>query len=354
MMALSAREMGYSIVTLDPTPNSPCGQVADRQVVAEFNSIQGAKELAKSSDVITYEFENIGANIADFLQEFSHLPQGYDLLFTTQHRLREKQAIEAGGGQVAPYRALGSLLELRGAAAELGLPLVLKTCSGGYDGKGQWVIRDQTALDDLAPLFADSQDLVAEQYIPFVQELSVIVAGNARGEVEVFPVAENIHRNNILHITIAPARVGPNVGKQAAELGRKLASHFDLVGLLAIELFLLEDGALIVNELAPRPHNSGHFTQQACGTNQFEQHIRGVCNLPLDRPEIFQPTVMVNILGKHLPGVIKLLPQLNTCCKVHLYGKKDAAPNRKMGHMNVSAPTVEQALQIIQELGIWD
>lgn len=353
MMALSAREMGYGVVTLDPTENCPCAQVADFQVVADYNSIEGARELAWRSDVITYEFENIGANIAQHLQQHSYLPQGYNLLYTTQNRLREKRALEAAGVAVAPFRSVATFADLKQAEAELGLPLVLKTSEGGYDGKGQWVVRDESALSDLANLFTREQDLVAEKFMPFVMELSVIVARNSRGDVETFPVAENIHRDNILHQSLVPARAPEQVCAQAGVIGEKLARHFHLVGLLAIEMFLLTDGSLVVNELAPRPHNSGHYTQQACTTSQFEQQIRAVCNLPLAKPELLHPTVMVNILGKHSDRVQKMLPELNSNCKVHLYGKKGAASNRKLGHINVIADSVDEALKQISDMGIW-
>lgn len=353
MMAISAREMGYRVATLDPTVNCPCAQVADHQVVADYNSLAGAQELVRRSDVITYEFENIGAIVADFIQKHDCLPQGYHLLYTTQNRLREKESIEAAGVQVVPYRAVNTYYELNKAVQELGLPIVLKTCQGGYDGKGQWVIRNEAGLTELAGLFAKPQDMVAEKFVSFTKELSVIVARNSRGETETFPAAENIHRSNILHLSIAPARIPRQVAQQADEIARKLAIHFNLTGTLAIEMFLLNDGSLLVNELAPRPHNSGHYTQQACITSQFEQHIRAVCNLPLDKPRIDRPTVMVNILGKHLDQVLEKIPELRASCKVHLYGKAEAAPNRKMGHINVVANSVEEALETIDGLNIW-
>lgn len=354
MMAISAREMGYCVVTLDPTENCPCAQVSDHQVVAGYNSLAGAQELVRRSDVITYEFENIGANIAQYIQKHGCLPQGYKLLYTTQNRLREKQAIEAAGATVAPYRPVTTHDDLKQAALELGLPLVLKTCQGGYDGKGQWILRDEAALNNLAGVFKEqAQDMVAEKFLAYEKELSVIVARNSKGDTETFPAAENIHLDNILHLSIAPARIHQEVVRQADEIGRRLAIKLDLIGTLAIELFLLEDGNLVVNELAPRPHNSGHYTQQACSTSQFEQHIRAVCNLPLDNPRIIRPTVMVNILGKHLKQVAEKIPHLGANCKVHLYGKAEAVPNRKMGHINVVADSVEEALEIIDGLNIW-
>jgi 5-(carboxyamino)imidazole ribonucleotide synthase len=353
MLALNAREMGYTVSVLDPDPQCPCGPIADHMVVAPYNSIEGAQQLARLSDVVTYEFENIGANIAEHLQAESYLPQGYDLLYTTQNRLREKRAVQAAGVDVAPYRSVASMEELRAALAEFGYPAVLKTCEGGYDGKGQWVIRESSQVDSISEVMAQGTPLVLERFVPFSMELSVIAARNPSGQIKTFPVVENVHQNNILHLTIAPARVDRQIAEKAAAIGRRLAEQFSLVGLLAIELFLLKDGTLWVNELAPRPHNSGHHTQQSCLTSQFEQHIRAVCDLPLDTPAITRPTVMVNILGKHLDSVIEQLPSLDSRCKVHLYGKKITKPQRKMGHMNVTANSIEEALKIITATGIW-
>lgn len=354
MLAISAREMGYRVMTLDPTEDSPCGQVADRQIVAAFDSLEGAIELAKESDVLTYEFENIGAELAMHLEKNSYLPQGYDLLYTTQNRLREKTAIQRLGGQVAPFRRVQTSEDLQLAVCQLGLPAVLKTAEGGYDGKGQWVLRRGEDVNQVLSIVDQAHgEFILEQFVPFEKEISVIVARNPRGEVATFPVAENIHQENILHLTMAPARISPDVAERATQLAILLAEGFQLVGLLAIEMFLQADGSLYINELAPRPHNSGHYTQQGCLTSQFEQHIRAICNLPLGPTELVQPTVMVNILGEHLQPVLEKLPQMDPACKLHLYGKKEAKAKRKMGHINVMAKTVEEALEKIRALHIW-
>lgn len=355
MIALSARQMGYRIVTLDPTPDSPCGQVADRQIVAPFDSVEQARELARCSDVLTYEFENISSDVARVLERESFLPQGAALLHLTQNRLREKERVQKAGVPVASFLPVRSREELRKRVAELGLPAVLKTAEGGYDGKGQFVLKgpEQVAMAE-EEVARRGGEWILEKFVPFVKELSVIVARNRRGEVATFPVAENIHHNNILHLSIAPARVDESIQRRAEELARKLADAFQLVGLLAIELFLLEDGQLKVNELAPRPHNSGHYTQEACRTSQFEQHVRAICNLPLGDTTLIQPTVMVNILGEHLPLVLQALPHLHPAFKLHLYGKKEAKPGRKMGHFNVLADEPEEALAMIKDLKIWN
>jgi 5-(carboxyamino)imidazole ribonucleotide synthase len=354
MIALEAREMGYSIVTLDPTENCPCAHVADEQVTAQFNSIEGAQELAAKSDVITYEFENISSDIAHHLESESFLPQGYNLLYITQNRLREKQAIQDAGGMVAPYVPVQTEKDLEEGLFSFGKPSVLKTAEGGYDGKGQIVIKDnETLLEAKKMISSASTEWILEKFVRFEKEISVIVARNGRGEVKSFPASENIHRENILHLSIVPARINQEIEEKAIKMANQLAESFQLIGLLAIEMFLLEDGTIYINEMAPRPHNSGHYTQEGCLTSQFEQHVRAVCNLPLGDVSLLQPTVMVNILGEHLKPVLNQLPTLDPSFKLHLYGKKEAIAKRKMGHLNVVARNVEEAMKKINELNIW-
>lgn len=360
MMALAGSAMGYRFVTLDPTPESPCGQVAD-QIVAAYDDREAARELALRADVITYEFENVDAGVAAMLMEESYVPQGSELLYTTQHRLREKRAIEAAGVQVAPYREIRSAEELREAAEAFGFPCVLKTATGGYDGKGQWVLRGMDEVPEAyETLSRAGTQLVLERFVRFDKELSVIAARSPRGEIKTFPVAENIHVNNILHQSIVPARISENVRREAERLAVRIAEGLGVVGLIAVEMFLTPDGELFVNELAPRPHNSGHYTMEACRTSQFEQHVRAVCNLPLGDTSLLTPVVMVNVLGQHVEPLLKRMalideaaPRLGVEPKVHLYGKKDAVAQRKMGHVNVLASGVDAALQWIEETNIW-
>lgn len=354
MMALSAKAMGYEIATLDPTRNSPCAQVADKHIIAPFDSIEGAEELASVSDVITYEFENISAEVAERLAKNSALPQGYELLYTTQNRLREKRAIENAGGIVAPYRTVHTSEDLQQAITELGYPAVLKTAEGGYDGKGQYVLKTAEQIEHAKNEVENSQrEWILERFVNFSREISVIVARNKSGHIATFPIAENIHRENILHVSIAPARISIQLNERAVSMAKAIAESFNLIGLLAIEMFVTDDD-IYINELAPRPHNSGHYTMQACTTSQFEQHIRAVCNLPLAHVAVSQPTVMVNILGEHLEQVISLLPSLKPSMKLHLYGKAEAKEKRKMGHLNVMADSTEAALEHIRQLNIWN
>lgn len=360
MLAHAGNRLGYRFVTLDPTPDCPCGQTA-AQIIANYDDQQAAKDLANRSDVITYEFENVDAGVAAMLESDSYVPQGSSLLYTTQHRLREKRAVEAAGVKVAPYAEIVSLKSLRDTAAKLGLPAVLKTATGGYDGKGQWVLR---AEEELGRAWAEASqtglELVLEKFIVFEKEISVIAARSPSGEVRVFAPAENIHVNNILHLSIVPARIEESVRAKAEELAVSIAETLGVVGLIAVELFLTANGELFVNELAPRPHNSGHYTMEACRTSQFEQHIRAICNLPLGDPSLLTPVVMVNVLGEHMQPVLEWIgkkdivaEKLGVEPKVHLYGKAEAKNKRKMGHINILTPSVGAALQWVDETNIW-
>jgi 5-(carboxyamino)imidazole ribonucleotide synthase len=361
MLALAGRHMGYRFVTLDPTDDSPCGQAADQQIVAAYNDKNAAKTLAELSHVITYEFENVDAEVADMLMKESYVPQGSELLYTTQHRLREKRAIEASGAKVAPYKEIKSEHDLAEAVSRFGLPCVLKTATGGYDGKGQWVIRSSQEIHEAyETLSLAKADLVLEQFIDFDLELSVIAARNSRGEVKSFPVAENVHVDNILHLSIVPARVSDEIKEQAEKLANQIADALNVIGLVAVEMFLTPEGELYVNELAPRPHNSGHYTMDACKTSQFEQHLRAICNLPLSSTELLTPVVMLNILGEHVEPLLESIGNKedteevsNVAVKVHLYGKKEAKSKRKMGHLNLLAENVETALAWVEKSPIW-
>ncbi|MGI2295003.1 5-(carboxyamino)imidazole ribonucleotide synthase [Paenibacillus sp. GXUN7292] len=361
MVAQAGSAMGYRFVALDPTPDSPMGQVAD-QIVAAYNDREAAKELAGRSAVITYEFENVDAEVAAMLMAESYVPQGSKLLFTTQHRLREKEAIKAAGATVAPYCEVRSSEELLAAVQRFGTPCVLKTATGGYDGKGQWVIRSEEEVEEAYNTLAKAGvQLVVEQFIRFDKEISVIAARSTNGEVKVFPAAENIHVNNILHLSIVPARISDEMGKEAERLAFAIAEKLDVVGLIAVEMFAQSSGELYVNELAPRPHNSGHYTMEACRTSQFEQHVRAVCGLPLGDTTLMSPVVMVNVLGQHVEPLLDRISKpdeaaaaLGVAPKLHLYGKKDAVHNRKMGHVNVLADTVDAALGWIDETKLWE
>ncbi|WP_373284259.1 5-(carboxyamino)imidazole ribonucleotide synthase [Priestia taiwanensis] len=351
MMALSAKEMGYRIAVLDPTPNSPCAQVADIEIVGAYDDMQAIKKLHAVSDVITYEFENINYEALTWLEEHANLPQGSSVLQTTQNRFLEKSTIAEMGINVAPFRRVTNAKDLKKAIQDFQMPCVVKTTTGGYDGKGQVVIRKQRDIQEALQL-VEATECIVEKWITFAKELSVIVVRSVTGESEAFPVAENIHVNNILHQSIVPARISRSTEKKAIDYAMQIANKLEVVGTLAVEMFVTDYGDLYINELAPRPHNSGHYTMDACMTCQFEQHIRAICGWPLGETTLLKKVVMVNILGEHLDAALRHIPYFPGV-KLHLYGKKEAKYQRKMGHLNVLHDNLEEALQMINAWNIW-
>ncbi|MBB5149049.1 5-(carboxyamino)imidazole ribonucleotide synthase [Ureibacillus thermosphaericus] len=351
MMALSAREAGFKIAVLDPTMDSPCGQVADIQIVAPYDDEAALEELAEISDVITFEFENIDYEGLKRLTEIAYVPQGAEIIRITQNRVTEKEAIVNAGCPVAPYIVCESYEELVEKIDQIGFPSIVKTARFGYDGKGQQKLLSKEDLPLAKNLFDHSQCIV-EGFIPFEKEISVIIQRNGNGETYCLPVGENVHINHILHETIVPARISTETKQLAEEAARKIAEHLQLIGTLAVEMFVLNDGQIIINELAPRPHNSGHYSIEACNISQFAQHIRAVAGWPLREPKLHSPVVMVNVLGQHVA------PLSNSITKyphwsIHLYGKKEAKVNRKMGHVTILTDSIEETLIEIEASGIW-
>lgn len=351
MMALAAKAQGFRIAVLEPTPDSPCGQVADFEIIGAYNDRKAIRQLAAVSDVITYEFENIDADTLAWICEQAYVPQGPLLLTITQDRIKEKAAIQGAGVEVAPYEVIDTVEDLVIKIKSIGFPSVLKTARGGYDGKGQLVIKNAQDLKQGESLLLNGP-CVLEKWISFEKEISVIVTRRMDGETEIFPVAENIHIENILHQTIVPARVSEVVKDDAIQKAKRIADALGLVGTLAVEMFVTEDGHIYINELAPRPHNSGHYTIEACETSQFEQHVRAICNWPLANTRLLKPAVMVNLLGEHIEGLMEEIPNLNDW-KVHLYGKREAKIKRKMGHITILRDDVTQALTEIEKSSIW-
>ncbi|PSL25546.1 5-(carboxyamino)imidazole ribonucleotide synthase [Planomicrobium soli] len=351
MMALAAKEAGFKIAVLDPAMDSPTGQVADIQIVAPFNDFHALEELAEVSDVITYEFENIDATGLEQLAETSYVPQGAELIRVTQNRIYEKQAIAEAGVPIANYIEATSYEEFKEKSNQLNFPFVVKTATGGYDGKGQQTITSVEELPLAEPLF-QSGACVAEAFVHFTKEISVIIQRNVHGEMTVLPVGENIHKDHILHKTIVPARIEPRTLEQAKEAARKIASHLNMVGTLAVEMFVLEEGDIIVNELAPRPHNSGHYSIEGTNISQFHQHIRAICGWPLREPKLWSDTVMVNVLGEHVAPLASRIAHYPNW-SIHLYGKEEAKHKRKMGHITILTDDLDQTLKEIDESGIW-
>jgi 5-(carboxyamino)imidazole ribonucleotide synthase len=365
MFAIAARRMGYRVHALDPAPDCPTGQVADVEWSAPYDDVETAKKLARAVDLVTFEFENIPYETLQAVAEIVPVHPAPLVLDTTRHRLREKTFLSTHGFPVAPFRAVSSVDELRAAVQALGTPCVLKTATFGYDGKGQSKLTSEADVErawetlgrDLGKGIGANMG-VLEAWVPFSRELSVIVARAQNGAIRCFDVAENVHTQHILDFTVVPARISEHTNKAAIELAVAVAKSLDLCGVLAVELFHVEDGTpagkLIVNELAPRPHNSGHFSLDACATSQFEQQLRAVCHLPLGDARLIRPVAMANLLGDVWdragkggePDWARALEDPDV--KLHLYGKTEARPGRKMGHMTVLADDVETALEKVK------
>jgi 5-(carboxyamino)imidazole ribonucleotide synthase len=345
MFAIEARKMGYRVHTYEPTPESPAGQVSDREFSSSYEDHDRLKQFAESVDVITYEFENIPLTALEAVSALTPLYPDPAVLGICQNREREKTYLDQAGYPVAPFRIVSTAGELADGVKELGDDVILKTADFGYDGKGQ--VAPGAGMDPAEVWEAFSAPRgVLEKRIAFTHECSVICARTREGLTATFPVAENEHRNHILDTSVIPARLPKDVQERASELAASLADQMKVVGLLTVELFVEADGNLIVNELAPRPHNSGHYSFDACITSQFEQQLRAVCGLPLGSVELLSPVVMVNLLGdvwqKGQPAWDEILK--NPKARLHLYGKSEARPGRKMGHFCVLGDTAAEAL----------
>lgn len=350
MLALEARRMGYRTIVVDPDPSAPAGQVADGHIVAALTDLEAAQELARRSDVVTLEWENADLRAVQELSRHVSVRPGPHVLEIAQNRILEKQAAVRLGLETAPFRPVTSLPGLLEAISQIGTPAILKTASGGYDGKGQRVIRREAeAQTAFAELDGGHAELILEGWVDFALEVSVICTRSPSGEIAHFPVSENIHRRGILDFTVVPARVSPAVATRAREIGAALMVGLDVVGVMAIELFVTRDEHLLVNEIAPRPHNSGHYTWEACTVSQFEQQLRSVCGLPISDPLLLRPAAMANLMGEDIgtgeanPAVTDALDTAGVA--LHLYGKTEARPGRKMGHLTALADEVGEAFK---------
>jgi len=329
MLALAAARLGYRVHVFAPEADSPTAQVCVAATQAAYDDLAALKAFAAACDVVTYEFENVPVIAAEAIAATSPVRPAPNWLRVAQDRRREKAFVQAAGAQVAPYKAIETEANLDRPG--LSFPGILKTAESGYDGKGQVRV---AAAADLPTAWAGLGKVpcVLEAVVPFEREISVIVARGEDGAVQCFPPVENRHENHILAETIAPADIPAEVAAEAVRLAESIARHGDLVGLVAVEMFLLADGGLLVNELAPRPHNSGHWSMDACQTDQFEQCVRAVCGLPLGATGIRAPARMRNLLGDAVNDWAEYLKDPNA--RLHLYGKGEARPGRKMGHVN--------------------
>jgi 5-(carboxyamino)imidazole ribonucleotide synthase len=344
MLAMAARRMGYGVHVYSPEENTPAGQVADVEISAAYTDREALLRFAAGVDVVTIEFENIPAEALRVLEaEVPVYPQPH-VLHTTQHRLREKMFLVEHGIPVAPFHPVLSPEDLPEGFHKLGAPLVLKTAGFGYDGKGQ--ARVSNLQEANAALEAmGGQSCILECFIELDREISVIAARSDSGEFAVYRPVENRHRNHILDVTLAPAAIAPELETQAVAITRQIMDALDMRGLLCVEFFITTDGRLLVNELAPRPHNSGHYTIEAAVCSQFEQQLRVVCGLPLGDTALRQPAAMLNLLGDLWQSGA---PGWDACLKesgayLHLYGKHEPRPARKMGHITVLGNTLEAA-----------
>lgn len=349
MFAIAARRMGYRVHAFDPTPDGPAGQVADAEINASYDDLDAARRFAQDVDVVTFEFENVPAQTLAEIEKIVPVHPSPAVLDICRHRLHEKDFLSGRGFPIAPYRAVNSAIDLERAVGELGAPSILKTADYGYDGKGQVRI-EQGA--DLARAWSDMGRPVGvlEGFVRFDKEISVICARTAGGETRCFDVAENHHERHILDVSTVPANISPALAREAIELATSITNALDVVGLLAVEMFVVGE-RVIVNELAPRPHNSGHFSFDACVTSQFEQQLRAVCGLPLGDASLLKPVAMANLLGDlwqngepNWPAALR-----HPAVKLHLYGKAQPQVGRKMGHLTAVAQTPEEARQIVKE-----
>jgi len=348
MFAIAARRMGYRVHTLSPESDTPTGQVADLELSASYDDLDAVRAFARGVSVVTFEFENVSAAAAAAAAEEAPVRPSGQVLHVTQQRLREKTFLAEAGLPVAPFVAVRSLAELHDGLERVGCPAVLKRAAFGYDGKGQVKV---DAPEGAAAAYAavggeaPGQDCILETFIPFVRELSVVAARGLDGAVVHYGAVENVHCHHILDVSVCPAGVSPAVARAAADLAREVLERLEVVGVLCVEMFETADGGLLVNELAPRPHNSGHFTIDACVTSQFEQQLRAVCGLPLGSSQQYHPAAMANLLGDlwqggepDWPAALRI-PEV----KLHLYGKAEPRPGRKMGHLTALAGSAAEA-----------
>lgn len=357
MFAIAARRLGYRVHTYSPGTDTPTGHVADLEVARPYEDLDAVRAFAQAVDVVTFEFENVPAATAAAAAAVAPVRPAGSVLHTSQNRVREKTFLSQHGFPVTPFRAVRSPAETTAALEELGPRCMLKTAGWGYDGKGQ---RRLTRVEDGATAFAEiaagqrgrtgAFEAIVESWVDYDAEISVVAARAMDGEVAIFPVFENQHHNQILDVSLAPARFPAKVLADATELGRTVLTALDVVGVMCIELFVTPGGGLLINELAPRPHNSGHLTVDANVTSQFEQQVRAICGLPLGDTSLLRPAAMANLLGElWTPGAPAWSQALAIGdVKVHLYGKDAPRPGRKMGHLTALAQTADLAAEHVR------
>lgn len=351
MMILEAKKLGCYVTILDPTKDCPASSICDNHIVASFSDREAIFSLASQCDVLTYEFEHIDYKCLVELEELGHkIYPSPTCLKTIQNKFTQKTILKENNISVPEFRLVASVEDIKNVAKEFSYPIILKSCTGGYDGKGNFVIKCEEDVEKgflaLNPNF--NVQLMVEKFIDFEMEVSVLACGGLNKDIKVYPVGNNIHRDNILYKTLVPANISEDSKQKAINIAHNIISIFNGVGMFCVEFFITKNGDVLVNEIAPRPHNSGHYTIEGCVTSQFENHIRAILSLPLGSTSLLKPTVMINILGEDgykgdtlVEDVVEALSIENVF--VHIYGKKQTVPKRKMGHITCLMDSLEQA-----------
>lgn len=349
MIAHEARRMSFSIVILDPTDGCPASGIADKQIVADFKDEDAIMKLADESDVITYEIELASSSALKRLESSNYpVRPAPETLRIIQNKYRQKSFLKEHGVPVPQFGLVRSERELLELCIKFGFPTILKACEDSYDGRGNYVIRSKRDVAEAYEYFR-GREVMVEAFVPFTKEISIMVARNPAGQIESFPVAENIHKDSILDTTIVPARVNARIELKAKRLAEKAMGVLQGAGIFGIEMFVTTGGEVLLNEIAPRPHNSGHYANEACSISQFEQHLRAILNLPLEKPRLLSPAAMINILGPlgwEGPYSVEGLNNLASIpgVKLYVYGKLTSKPQRKLGHITATAKTAQQAV----------
>ncbi|NLL71077.1 MAG: 5-(carboxyamino)imidazole ribonucleotide synthase [Epulopiscium sp.] len=359
MMVAEAKKMGFYVAILDPTPNCPAHSMVDNHIVANFDDQEAIRQLAKECQVLTYEFEHIDVEVLLKLEKEGHriypTPKSLALI---QNKYIQKQCLEKKHIPIPKFLQVQGTQDIEKAGEQWGYPLILKTCTGGYDGKGNAVIRNKNDIEQAYEQLGQGQfPLMVEEWIVFEKEISVLACRGTDGEVGIYPIGENDHQDNILVETKVPAQLPPSVEKKAKQLAKEVMEVFEGVGMFCVEMFVTKAGQVYINEVAPRPHNSGHYTIEGCITSQFEQHIRSICHLPLGDTTLHSPIVMRNLLGAEKEGkaVVKGMKEALAVpgLTLHIYGKEKVSLQRKMGHFTVQAMTLEEAVKQAREASVY-
>ena len=350
MIAQEAKRMSLKVVILDPSSDCPASTLCDRLIVADFKDENKIRDLAKSSDVITYEIELANSKALKNLElnNYPIFPSPHSL-YLIQNKFRQKKFLEENNLPVPEFKKINSINDLLLVAKRFEYPLMLKACEDSYDGRGNYLIK---CKEDISIAFNSFQnrEIFAEKYVDFKTEISIMVARNKKGQIATFPIAENIHKNNVLDTTIVPANISLKIKETAEIIAKNVVTCLNDIGIFGIEMFVSNNDDIFINEIAPRPHNSGHYSIEGCSVSQFEQHIRSILNFPLCKPELLRPTVMKNILGPaNFSGNYKVIGLSNLLSipstKIHLYGKSTTSPGRKLGHITCTAPTLDEVIK---------